>query len=238
MNTYELMIKTNHYLLNDGVLTEKQKKIITQRFLAAVCDDKSAQRFYQGVKYPDNTNAQGQQMYPVFYIPPYNNGKKYPTVTGQMPKTHLLSANAYELEILRLLYLLDPESPEVLPMMKQTLARLKTTCFGNDTCGTGECFDCSLIVLRFLATATPAETQWTKERIANYRHHFDEKQRPLRVRGYYWLCLSEIPIELAKNEIEFDKGEMLRQLSSGRIKAYPAVSAAARNALARLGNNG
>lgn len=192
MTAYELMIKTNHYLIQGGKLTEPQKENILRQLLAA----KSA-------------TTEVRRMYPIYYIPPYNGGKKHKTIFNQMPKTHIFSANMYELEILRLLHLLRPGLPEVEHMVTDTLTRLKTTCFGFADDGVGECFDTSLVVLRFLATAAPEQHIWIESRIENFNQHYAEKKRTWHCLWYYWLCLSELPFEMAKPELDQYKTVML-----------------------------
>lgn len=214
MNAYELMIKTNHYLIKGGKLTDRNIDQIVEQLLAAKTTPEQASRFYVGMKYPNNINNDGRRMYPEYFIPPYNDGKKFRTILGQMPKTHILSANMYELEILRLLYLLAPQNADVEQMVKITLERLKTTCFGHEDDGVGECFDASLVVLRFLAAVSPKDTTWIESRINNYNHHVHEKKRPWYALWYYWLCLSELPLNLAKSEIEQYKDEMVNWLKN------------------------
>lgn len=214
MNSYELMIKTNHFLIKGGELTDVQKQNIVGQLLTARSAESQAQQFYSSVKYPSNTDPAGRQMYPLFFIPPYNDGKKYKTVFNQTPKTHILSANMYELEIIRLLYLFAPTNPTVKEMVEKTLARLKSTCFGYMDDGIGECFDTSLVVLRFLTTVTPHETEWIQSRIDNYNRYCDDKKRAWFSKWYYWLCLSELPFEFAKLEIEKYKPEMLNWLTN------------------------
>ncbi|MDE7300339.1 MAG: hypothetical protein K2N94_16190 [Lachnospiraceae bacterium] len=120
----------------------------------------------------------------------------------------------YELEILRLLCIFAPENAEVNNMIAKTLERLKTTCFGYTDDGVGECFDTSLIVLRFLAAAAPNETEWIRSRIDNYNRHCKDKKRPWFSQWYYWLCLSELPFDLAYPKIELYKDEMLNWLTN------------------------
>lgn len=98
-------------------------------------------------------------MYPLFYIPPYSGGKKLPLVQGYLPKTYILYANHYELEILRLLHMLAPENDVVRDMVKATLQRLKGACFGN-SCTQGECFATGISVLRFLTGVCPEDRGW------------------------------------------------------------------------------
>jgi hypothetical protein len=76
----------------------------------------------------------------------------------------------------------------------------------------GECFDTSLVVLRFLASAAPGENMWIQSRIDNYNRHCSEKKRPSFSVWYFWLCLSEIPFDIAKPETEKYKAVMLNWL--------------------------
>jgi len=198
MTAYDLMIKTNHHLLQGGALTDAQKAGIARQLLAARSDERTKQSFYRGVRYPGNVDANGEgRMYPGYFIPAYNGGKKLQTVVPMSPKTHILSANAYELEIIRLLHLFAPGDPVVQDMVKGTLARLRTTCFANG-CPQGECFHAALPVLRFLAAAAPDETAWINKLIAFINAHIAEKLNAKKcnngVLRYYRLCLSELGI--------------------------------------------
>lgn len=80
MTPYELMIKANHYLIKGGMLTDAQKQNIVRQLMAARSTESQARRFYAGVKFPNNMGSDGRQMYPFFFIPPYNDGKKYKTI--------------------------------------------------------------------------------------------------------------------------------------------------------------
>ncbi len=241
MTVYELMIKTNHYLIKGGEITEAQKQNILRQLLTSRSMLDQARQFYLGVKFPNNIDSAGRHMYPIYYIPPYNDGKKYKTILGQTPKTHIFSANMYELETLRLLYLLSPHQEEIKEMTRKTLERLKTTCFGQGDDGVGECFDTSLVVLRFLAAIAPNETEWIQSRIGNYNRHYADKKRPWFCKWYYWLCLSELPFEIAKPELEKYKGEMLNWIynkscvmnSENDKMIHPVLFCILRNNLAR-----
>jgi len=194
MTAYELMIKTNHHYLNGGVLNDAQKKNAVNQLLSARSTPEQAKSFYRGVRYPGNVDSSGGgRMYPLFFIPPYNGGKKYQTVIPMSPKTHILSSNSYELEILRILFLFAPDNVDVHNMIVETLARLKTTCFGYQSCYTGECFHTALIVLRFLAAVAPDETEWMQKQIQLYNTHANDSKRHTGVKKYFELCLSELP---------------------------------------------
>jgi len=197
MTAYELMIKTNHHLIKGGELTDAQKANIVRQLLAAQNTRNEVQRFYRGMRCPNNID----QMYPIFYIPPYNNGQKLQTVISMSPKTHILAANSYELEILRILYMFSPDDPKIHEMVVRTLERLKKTCFGYKSCAVGECFETGIVVLRFLSSVASTEINWIKKQIAIFNSHYIDKNRHSGVLKYYWLCLSEVPFDLAELEI-------------------------------------
>lgn len=241
MTVYELMIKTNHYLIKGGLLTDGQKNTIVKQFISSICTKKEAQRFYQGVRYPNNIDNQGRRLYPMFFIPPFYDGKKYKTLLNQTPMTHILSANMYELEIIRLLHKLSIENNTVDDLVAQTLERLKTTCYGYRDDGLGECFDTSLVVLRFLAEVAPNQTDWIQSRIVNYHKHVEEKKRPWFTEWYFWLCLSELPLELANPEIQKYKEPILEWLTKKSMvmnrdqdkTLHPVLFCILRNMMAR-----
>lgn len=212
MTAYEVMVKANHYLIKGGKLSDTHKANIVNQLLSARNTPKQANQFYASIKFPNNTDSSGRRMYPEFYIPPYNDGKKLKTIFNQTPKTHILSANMYELEVLRLLHLFAPDKDDIKFMISETLKRLKTTCFGYQDDGLGECFDTSVVVLRFISEVSPLDTAWIKSRIKNYNAHVNEKKRPWYVGWYYWLCLSEMPFEIAEPETQKYKETMLNWL--------------------------
>jgi len=236
MTAYERMTDTNYRLITGEILPDSGKTAITEELLNAVTPERKRILFYEGVRFPGNRDSAGRRMYPEYYLPPYSGGRKVPTLFGQVPKTHILSANSYELEIIGLLCRLSPENRTVRRMADNTLDRLRTTCFGNSDDNVGECFDTNLPVLRFLAAAAPDETRWIRERIRVFRTHYDEKKRHSALMRYFFLCLSELPEVTAMDEIRRSATEMHRLLG----RSYPAdrvsvmTVCAVRNALSRL----
>ena len=218
MTLYELMLKTNHHLICETkpYLTDAQKAYITGRFLDGISSQEECLRFYRGVRFPDNRDCTGRRMYPEYFIPPYNDGKKYKSVLGQTPTTHIFSANLYELEIIRLLALFSAGDRDVDRIVSHTLARLKTTCFGWGDDGVGECFDTSLVVLRFLAAAAPHEDAWIASRISNYLRHKDDKKRPPQTEWYFRLCLTELPASIAVPHLTVQK-QALTSLQAQKV---------------------
>ena len=150
MNVYETIISINRRLIEGDMITPAERQKASEFFLVNVSDRRTVIRFHNGVNAPGPED--GRRMYPEFFIPPYNEGKKYMTITGMTPKTHILSANAYELEILRLLALFSPDDEIVKSMVHRTREQLATTCFAG-SCYLGECYETGLVALRFLGSA-------------------------------------------------------------------------------------
>ncbi len=190
MIEYELLLETNRRILAGEVFSDKEKTYIVSQFLLIANTPKDHE------SYDEKPIAKAR--HPLFFSAPQNDGKKLKTIMGQLPKTHILNGNMYELEILRLLNLFAPSNPDVVEMTKRTLNRLKATCFGYHGCYLGECFDSSLVVLRFLSVAAPSEVTWMKKIIAIYDEHHADKRRARAVDNYYKLCLSELPFQLDK----------------------------------------
>jgi len=246
MTAYELMIRTNHYLIQGGELTAGQQANVVRQFLAARNTPDDVQRFKKGVNAPEYLRAVGQStdmrvMYPLFFTPPYNAGKKLQTVIPMSPGTHILSANSYELEILRLLNVFAPEARDVRDMTAQTLARLRTTCFAGQDCHHGECYHSALVSLRFLATATSGEDTWIRRLTAYFNHYNGETKRHSGTVWYYWLCLSEMPFAIAESELLRHEEEFVSRLQKSYVMNSendrvhnPVLLCAVRNALSRL----
>lgn len=215
MTPYEIMIKTNEDTIKGKIFSEDEKREISKALLQAVCEENTVEGFQNRINTSSSDKGKTAKMYPIFYYPPYNEVKKYPILTGVTPKTKILSANAYELEILRILALFDGGNEKVKYMLYQTKERLSRTCFGR-FCETGECFDTSLIVLRFIATAFPEETELQQNLLHGIKAHFQDKKRHSGIVFYYRLILSELTSELALPEIYACKDTLLQQL----VKSY------------------
>ena len=223
MTAYELMIKTNHYLIRDGHLTDAQKANVVRQL--------RANRVTDGRKRTFDAYA-----YPRFYIPPHNDGKKLQTIIPMSPKTNIVADNAYEFEIIRLLHLFQPND-EVAHMIEVTLDRLKHTCFGYQSCHYAECFEAGMMVLRFLSFAATDDREWIQKQIDVYNNHFNDRRHHNGVQKYYWLILSDMPFDIAEPEIVRQKEHIIEHLNqSYLVKSGNEDVAlyAMRNALARL----
>jgi len=223
MTAYELMIKTNYAIIRGTEFNETQKADIVRQL--------RDNRITDGRKRTFDAYA-----YPRFYIPPYNNGKKLQTIIPMSPKTNIVADNAYEFEILRLLHLFEPDD-EVAHMIEVTSDRLKNTCFGYQSCHYADCFDAGMMVLRFLSFAVTDDKAWIKKQIDMYNNHYDDKRRHNGVQKYYWLILSDMPLDIAQPEIERQKEFIIDHLNRSYLikngnEDVPLC--AMRNALARL----
>ena len=226
--TYELMIKTNHHLIRGGELTDSQKTNITRQLLTAKINMGSDPWLYDGAM-----NAHK----PAFFVPPYNNGKKLKTVIPMGAQTAQVSDNSYELEIIRLLHKFTQPNKEIANMVEVTENRLKQLCFGYKDCFYAECFHASIVVLRFVSSVMPTDTHWIKKQITGYNKHFNDRRWHSGVHKYYWLCLSDMPFEIAEHEINRQKERIIEQLSRSYLMKNENDDIplyAMRNALARL----
>lgn len=224
---YRLTVETNYRLIKGETLSRAEQDDIAAGLITAARPFKPAE--------PTGK----RELYPVFYIPP--EGVKVRTLMGQTPKTKILAGNMYELEILRLLCLLAPDDPKVQLMRDYTLRRLRSACFGWGDDGVGECFDASLVVLRFLCAAAPEDKAWIRSRIENYNRHAVEKKRPWFPLWYFWLCLSEMPYELALPEIDKHRMELEKKLRRSYVMnseqdraLHPMLVCMLRNLMSRL----
>lgn len=148
MDAYTLICDTNRALAEGIEFTGTEHGAVADRFLAAVDKKETVVRYHRAV----NATGEGRALYPLFYIPPYNDGKRLRLFTGELPKTQILSANHYELEILRLLAQWAPEHPSVKHMLEETSVRLRSACFAR-FCTMGECVGAGIAAMRYYMAA-------------------------------------------------------------------------------------
>jgi len=204
MAAYELMIKTNYQLIRGKTYNDAEGADIVKKLRAGRLTDGRKRTFSNPNWYPD------------FYIPPHNNGKRLQTVIPISPKTYIVSDNAYEFEIIRLLHLFQP-GDETSSMIESTLNRLKQTCFGYEGCHYAECFEAGLTVLRFLSFAAVDDRDWVNKQISVYNNHFADNRRHSGVQKYYWWVLSELPLDIAEPEIWRQKEIIIDSLNRSYV---------------------
>lgn len=227
MSPYALVVETDRRLIQGETLSPEERASISETLLAEAEPSPASP--------PEGRRA----MAPLFFTP--EDGQRVRSLLGQTPKTQLLAGNMVELETLRLLCLLAPEDSRVQRMQNETLGRLRQVCFASTDDGLGECFDASLVTLRFLCAAVPEDRTWIQSRIDNFNRHFSEKKRPWFPLWYFWLCLSEMPLDLALPEIEKHRDELDRQLrrscvmhSEHDLSVHPVILCMLKNLMTRL----
>lgn len=155
MERYSLLCKVNQKIIFGESISEELKHKIVTILLEGIDKREDVLRY----KKTNRVGSSNIDMYPDFYIPPYNNKKKLRLIQGYLPKTNILYSNHFELEILRLLILFDKEDEAVKHMVNQCTARISRTCFGN-SCTQGECLATGISVLRFLASMNHEYDDW------------------------------------------------------------------------------
>ncbi len=155
MEAYRILTEINRKMVFAEEISATEKTEIVTILLNGICSKEDILNYKRRMR----VNAETDCIYPGYFIPPYNGGRKLRLVQGYLPKTNILYANHYELEILRLLVLFAPENKTVQEMVDASSQRLKNTCFGN-SCTQGECFATGICVLRFLSAARPDDVEW------------------------------------------------------------------------------
>ena len=211
MDIHSLLCQTNWDLIRGKHWSDEEKEKITRRLLSGISPVDGCRRFGVAAHAGD-----GRSMYPLFFVPPQNGGRRLMTINGVMPKTHVLSANHYELEILRLLALWRPDDERVRHMLIRTKERLASACFGR-FCKKGECFEASIVALRFLATAFPNEAEWIRmltEKVGSeIGNKPNGKKRHSFTTFYYWLTLTDIDLPVASLEIRRHESRLVHQIN-------------------------
>jgi len=158
MESYRILIEVSQNEAEGEKYTDKEKQEIVEQLLNGMACKEDVKKY----KLRMRVNPYTDNIYPNYFIPPYNENKKLRLADGSLPKTHILYANYFELEILRILFQFAPENEMVQKMITNTLQRLKNTCYGNN-CPKGECVTTGKEVLRFLQMVCPEEKDWIKK---------------------------------------------------------------------------
>lgn len=158
LKNYELLQEINRKLICGIDISDEEKQNVVVTFLNGISSSEDCKKY----KMRMGVNVDADDIYPHYFLPPYNGNKKLRLIQGYLPKTNILYANHYELEVIRLLFLFAPEHEKVKELVNKTIDRLKNTCFGN-SCMQGECLATGISVLRFLAMVQPDNTSWQEQ---------------------------------------------------------------------------
>lgn len=101
---------------------------------------------------------------------------------GIRAKTKLFESNFYALEPVRILAL-NGRKERLQAIIEKILEHLNEKCYGQ-FCPTGECYESSVCVLRFLRAVCPWETEWIAQMEEGIRTHRGDKVRTKAVQRY------------------------------------------------------
>lgn len=229
----------NHKMIRNEVVSEDEKKSLLDTLLLQ-CKTHNDDSEY--------LRKEGAYQFPQFLLPTPEESQAEPSkkirlITGELPKTSLLSNNAYELEALRLLALWNSDDTHISNIFTQTEERLLLTFF-NDFRTDNEFPTASLVALRFLNTYKPQETERMNSLLVKLIDHISTaKQRSDVPTFYFWLTLSELAAwsEVAREIIHKYSQELHQQFLKGWIvnpnnadRYNPIRKYVIRNALSKL----
>jgi len=239
---YENIVSLNHRIIMCQEISESEKQNIIKLILYNCKTQNNRINFWR---------KRHQYMYPYYLLPTdeescLEHSKKLRLITGELPKTYLLSHNAYELELLRILALWHSDNADIKEILKVTGQRLENTCFGH-FCSKGECFGSSLVALRFWNTYAPEDVDRINDilmKLSQYNINRGIKGSNNNIPSFYYLLiLSELADknEIAKEIIESNSHTLYSQFQKGWIvnpdnadRYNPIRKYVIRNALSKL----
>jgi hypothetical protein len=142
--------------------------------------------------------------------------------SGEKPKTKLLANNAVELEILRLLALIQPKLPSDRPVLHTADERLARLCF-SDVCTTGECAHASIAFLRYVTASGPdGSASKINHAVKRLKQNRDGAGKWRKFPFFFtFLWLTELPNEIAQDEFVYTKeicGRLLARYECPRTR--------------------
>ena len=211
LENYRILMEINRRMILGETITDNEKQKAITALLNGIACGEDIRKYKKRMR----VNEVRDTIYPNYYIPPYNNNKKLRLIQGYLPKTNILYANHYELEILRLLLLLAPEDEKVMEMVQNTVHRLKNTCFGN-SCTQGECLATGISVLRFLTVVRPDDAEWIEQLLTPLGERFLNfgSEIPL---SYLLMTFTDINNEKTKELMSQKRDWLVMLLNSSRM---------------------
>lgn len=211
LENYRILMEINRRMILGETITDNEKQKAITVLLNGIACGEDIRKYKKRMR----VNEVRDTIYPNYYIPPYNNNKKLRLIQGYLPKTNILYANHYELEILRLLLLLAPEDEKVMEMVQNTVHRLKNTCFGN-SCTQGECLATGISVLRFLTVVRPDDAEWMEQLLTPLGEWFLNLGNEIPL-SYLLMAFTDINNEKTKELISQKRDWLVMLLNSRRM---------------------
>jgi hypothetical protein len=164
---YDLLCSVNARLIMGESFTDEERRSVVD----GICSSRDLRDFISvSARTFGAPDAPGRSaMYPTVFMPSVEErAGRLRLITGELPKTRLLSDNAYELEIMRLLSLWARGQPVVEAILQIAEARTRGTPFSS-FCAKGERPGVSVAFLRFWTAYRPDDLEKQREIIHQMR---------------------------------------------------------------------
>jgi hypothetical protein len=215
---YDLLCSVNARLIMGETVGEDERRAIVDK----ICSSRDLRGFISiSTKEFGAPETPGRSaMYPTVFIPSAEErAGRLRLITGELPRTKLLSDNAYELEIMRLLSLWARGHQAVEAILEVAEARTRGAPFSS-FCAKGECPGVSVAFLRFWIAYRPNDLAKQREIIRQMRpfsRTHDSGQgswvRGLKVPKFYLLsALNECAYQVVEEELRCGTSLLLRML--------------------------
>lgn len=199
MNIYQLFCDVNERQIKNLPIDNGLKEITTDYLLKNINRSNLTAGRRKHVTSP---------IRPLFFFPQYES-HKFRLITGEMPRTNMLSANHYELECLRILALWRHDEELVQSMLFRTTERINSTAFGHAE-GNSESIGAATAVLRFLTVVLDNSDRWLNELV----HKIDSSNNS-SCNFYFCLALCDITSDAALEVIRKNKNRYMEMLRKG-----------------------
>ena len=168
---YNLVCSVNSRIITGDNLSKQERNNVIDIILSARNLEDMVSK---SAKKLDSKSISGRTvMYPAIFIPTdEERDSRLRLITGELPKTKILSDNAYELEIMRLIALWGREKEKAYDILKITEERLAKACFSR-FCSRGECIGAVIAFLRFWAAHKPGDIERQREITAQMKPYRD-----------------------------------------------------------------
>jgi hypothetical protein len=233
MNLYETMLSVEYSLILDQEYEAAAKRAVVNQLLSYRSKYSDVQKFHAGIaaslhygRYSAFDEYGLSPMYPQIFIPPFINtteaeygnspyGAKYRLVTGYMPKTLMLSSNAYELGVMRLLGLFGADDKTAERMNREVYERLEKGILRNLLArgAKNEHYLLAVAVLRYLNTST-TNTATLKSLLNLIEYSEESKSFSDSEVLFKYLAYSEIPSEIIKETLIGYQSDILKRLDT------------------------
>jgi hypothetical protein len=235
---YDLIGSINQRLIMGEVISNNEKQHVVDTILQS--PDLSDSKLITKENFNAVEFSTTQVMYPLFLVPTKEErAGKLRLITGERPKTRILSDNAYELELLRLLALWARGHKKVEAILYTTEKRLEKTCFAY-FCSKGECTGASIAFLRFWTAYKPEDIMTQKKIAKGLKPFRDGKglwRKGLNIPFYYtFSAFNECTYEAVEEELQYCKDTLWTLLNKAWLHEanHLLCKHVVKNALSRI----